>query len=103
VTNGRIKRDGNTEQTAAAHAAMSFPVEVFHVFHKGDRKGEKATGRLLSDATLEVGGRLFGSPSGAGSDLAGYPVNGLEWWRYRNPLSGHERPIADLRRRGLIP
>ena len=102
LTNGHLQQPETTQKAPAAGGAMPFPIEVFHVFHKGKRNGERITGKLFSNATLEVRGRLFDSPSGAGTHIAGCQVNGLKWWLYEDPLSGQVRPVGYLRQRGLI-
>ena len=37
------------------------------------------------------------TPSGIGSKLMGYPVNGWVWWQYQND-KGETRPIDDFRK-----
>lgn len=58
---------------------------------------------LVPDFILEGKSRCiplngeFHTPSGIGSKLAGYQVNGWTWWRYKNER-GEIRPIDDFRK-----
>ena len=71
-------------------------VEIFSI--NGQHKAE-----LVPDNVVEGKKRcvafegLFYTPSGIGSKLMGYQVNGWVWWQYKNE-KGETRPIDDFRR-----
>ncbi len=76
---------------------VSFPVDI-----TATRRRNSYHGKLYQDKTVQVNGKTYASPSGAGSDLLNYAVNGWSWWQYRDPKTSRSRPINDLRRRGLL-
>lgn len=75
-----------------ANAGITFPVSIF-----ARPKGKRHDALLLQGWKVQMNGKHHRSPSAAATAIAGYPVNGWRFWRYRNE-TGDERPIDDLRK-----
>ena len=97
----RIGRNGAKSFLAVVNtrpdAAISFPVEVFSTYKRRTHRG-----LLYQNRTVVVDGKPFNKPSPAAMSITFNSVNGLLWWKYRDPETGQIRQIKDLERRGLI-
>jgi len=65
-------------------------VEVF-----GFTRGKRYEAKLISLKQVELGGKLYRSPSGAAKSVCGYPVDGWHFWKFS--LRGETKPIDYLR------
>jgi hypothetical protein len=70
-------------------------IEIFSV--NGQHKAELVPGFIAEgkNRCILFEGKLH-TPSGIGSKLIGYQVNGWIWWQYKNE-KGENRPISDFR------
>ena len=71
-------------------------IKIFSV--NGQHRAEFVPGRIAEGKNrCVVFDGEFHTPSGIGSKLMGYQVNGWVWWQYRND-QGETRPIDDFRK-----
>jgi len=71
-------------------------IEIFSV--NGQHRAELVPARIAEGKNRCVAfDGEFHTPSGIGSKLMGYQVNGWVWWQYRND-KGETRPIDDFRK-----
>ena len=71
-------------------------IEIFSA--NGQHRAELVPGFIAEgkNRCVAVDGRFY-TPSGIGSKLMGYQVNGWVWWQYQND-KGRTRPIDEFRK-----
>ncbi len=73
-----------------------------NIIRSGDKfiakyKNKSHSATVTQDGTLEINGKEYQTPSGAGDRITGYACDGWFFWKYKDPVSGQLKPIAELR------
>lgn len=80
-------------RTLRPNSAATLPMSIYRVYR---HKRHDAT--LLDGWRVQLGGKIYPSPSAAAVSVSGHPENGWRTWKYTDPKSGEVRTIDSLRR-----
>jgi len=79
-----IKRKPSISKSKTVRTPVLAKYNLGHTKLRATVKGVKYEARLRKDGTINLGGRVYNSPSMAGKNALGRKVNGWTFWRFKN-------------------